>query len=125
MCIRDRALLAAVAIVLVAFVHFPLIPAAPFLEYDPADIPIFIGAFLFGPWAGLGLTVVTAIIQGLDVYKRQVKRGTAGNCSQLYDGGNDAFPAFADYAAQSNKAVADGCVHRDLYGRHCSGWAFV
>ena len=62
-----QALLAAVAIVLVAFVHFPLIPAAPFLEYDPADIPIFIGAFLFGPWAGLGLTVVTAIIQGLTV----------------------------------------------------------
>ncbi|WP_367925809.1 ECF transporter S component [uncultured Ruthenibacterium sp.] len=62
-----QALLAAVAVVLVAFVHFPLIPSAPFLEYDPADIPIFIGAFLFGPWAGLGLTVVAAVIQGITV----------------------------------------------------------
>lgn len=62
-----QALLAAVAVVLVAFVHFPLIPAASFLEYDPADIPIFIGAFLFGPWAGLGLTVVVSVIQGITV----------------------------------------------------------
>ena len=37
------AMLAALAIVLVALIHFPLVPAAPFLEYDPADIPIFIG----------------------------------------------------------------------------------
>ena len=47
------AMLAALAIVLVALIHFPLVPAAPFLEYDPADIPIFIGTFLFGPAAGL------------------------------------------------------------------------
>ena len=33
------AMLAALAIVLVALIHFPLVPAAPFLEYDPADIP--------------------------------------------------------------------------------------
>ena len=45
------AMLAALAIVLVALIHFPLVPAAPFLEYDPADIPIFIGTFLFGPAA--------------------------------------------------------------------------
>ena len=50
------AMLAALAIVLVALIHFPLVPAAPFLEYDPADIPIFIGTFLFGPAAGLALT---------------------------------------------------------------------
>ncbi len=61
------AMLAAIAIVLVAVVHFPLLPAAPFLEYDPADIPIFIGMFLFGPWAGLQLTVVVSLIQGLTV----------------------------------------------------------
>ena len=52
------AMLAALAIVLVALIHFPLVPAAPFLEYDPADIPIFIGTFLFGPAAGLALSAV-------------------------------------------------------------------
>lgn len=61
------ALLAALAIVLVALLHFPLLPAAPFLEYDPADIPIFIGTFLFGPAAGLGLTAVVCILQGFTV----------------------------------------------------------
>ncbi len=58
-------LLAAISIVLVSLVHFPLIPAAPFLEYDPADIPIFIGTFLMGPWAGLALTVIASVCQGL------------------------------------------------------------
>jgi len=58
---------AALAIVLVALIHFPLVPAAPFLEYDPADIPIFIGTFLFGPAAGLALTAVVCVIQGVTV----------------------------------------------------------
>lgn len=60
-------MLAALAIVLVSLVHFPLLPVAPFLEYDPADIPIFIGAFLFGPLPGLLLTAVVSLIQGLTV----------------------------------------------------------
>ena len=60
-------LLCAISIVLVCFVHFPLFPAASFLEYNPADIPIFLGTFLFGPIAGLLLTIVTSIIQGLTV----------------------------------------------------------
>lgn len=61
------AMLTALSVVLVAFIHFPLFPAAAFLEYDPADIPIFIGTFLFGPAAGLGLTVVVSVIQGTTV----------------------------------------------------------
>ena len=60
-------LLAAISIVLVGLIHFPLMPAAPFLEYDPADIPIFIGTFLLGPVGGFLLTVVASTIQGLTV----------------------------------------------------------
>ena len=60
-------ILAAVSVVLVAIVHFPLIPAAAFLEYDPADIPILLGTFALGPVAGLLLTVVASIIQGVTV----------------------------------------------------------
>ena len=52
------AMLAALSIVLVYVVHFPIFPAAPFLEYDPADIPILIGTFAYGPVAGIILTVV-------------------------------------------------------------------
>lgn len=60
-------MLSALAIVLVLFVHFPLIPAAPFLEYDPGDIPILIVTFMYGPWYGLMMTVVVSVIQGVSV----------------------------------------------------------
>ncbi len=59
--------LAACSIVLVAFVHFPIFPAVSFLEYDPADIPILIGTFLFGPVWGLVLTVLVSALQGFTV----------------------------------------------------------
>ena len=61
------AMLVAISVVLVWLVHFPLFPAAAFLEYDPADIPILIGAFTFGPIAGLLLTIVASAVQALTV----------------------------------------------------------
>ena len=80
MCIRDcqttmsrtrkltvLGLLAAISIVLVYLIHYPVFPVAPFLEYDPADIPIFLGTMMFGPVAGLALTAVVSIVQGLTV----------------------------------------------------------
>ena len=60
-------ILAAISVVLVAIVHFPLIPAAAFLEYDPADVPILLGTFALGPVAGLLLTLVASVIQGVTV----------------------------------------------------------
>ena len=60
-------MLVAISIVLVFFVHIPIIPALPFLLYDPADIPIMIGTFAFGPLGGLALTIVTSLIQGFTV----------------------------------------------------------
>jgi riboflavin transporter FmnP len=65
--IAKVSMLVAISVVLVYLVHFPIFPAVPFLEYDPADIPIFIGTFAFGPAAGFMLAVVTAVIQGLTV----------------------------------------------------------
>jgi riboflavin transporter FmnP len=61
------AMLVAVSVILIYAIHFPIFPAAPFLEYDPADIPILIGAFLFGPTAGLAITIVASVIQGVTV----------------------------------------------------------
>jgi len=60
-------MLVAISVVLVYLIHFPIFPAVPFLEYDPADIPIFIGTFAFGPLGGLAITVVTAVVQGTTV----------------------------------------------------------
>ncbi len=61
------AMFTAISIVLVSLIHFPIFPAASFLEYDPADIPIIMATFLFGPWTGLVLTLLVSIIQGITV----------------------------------------------------------
>lgn len=60
-------ILAAISIILVYFIRFPLFPAVPFLEYDPADIPILLGTLMLGPIEGLVLTLVVSVIQGLTV----------------------------------------------------------
>lgn len=57
------AILSALSIVFMLLIRFPLIPAAPYLIYEPADVPILIGAFLFGPLSGLLITVVVSAIQ--------------------------------------------------------------
>jgi len=61
------AMLSALSVMLMFLVRFPIIPAAPFLEYDPADIPALLGAFLFGPGAGLMITFVVSLIQAITV----------------------------------------------------------
>ena len=55
----------AISIILVYFIHFPIFPAVHFLEYDPADISIFIVTFLFGPLSGFITTVVVSVLQWL------------------------------------------------------------
>ena len=57
----------AISVVLVYVVHFPIFPSAPYLEYDPADIPILIGGFAFGPVAGIIITIIACAIQALTV----------------------------------------------------------
>ena len=58
-------LLAAISLALIWMIHFPIFPSASWLEYDPADVAILIGAFLYGPWAGLLLTIVASGLQSL------------------------------------------------------------
>lgn len=57
------AVLAALSIVFMVFIRFPIIPAAPYLIYEPADVPILVGTFIFGPLAGLLITFVVSAIQ--------------------------------------------------------------
>ncbi len=57
-------MLAALSLLLVYFIRFPIFPSAAFLEYDMADVPILIGTFLYGPLWGLALTAVVSTLQG-------------------------------------------------------------
>ncbi len=65
--ITTLSILAAISLVLLAipFLRFPIFPTAPFLEFDMADVPIILGALIFGPFWGLILTLVVCIFQGI------------------------------------------------------------
>lgn len=56
------AMLAAVSAVLV-FLCFPLIPAAPFLKYDMADVPVLFAALTMGAGPGLLVLGIASAIQ--------------------------------------------------------------
>ena len=43
------------------------IPVVLFLKYDPKDIIIAIGAFIYGPLAGLGISIVVSFVEMLSV----------------------------------------------------------
>ena len=60
--ISRLAMMTAVSIVLLLIVRIPF-PPAPFLVYDPADVPIYITAFAFGPVEGLIVTLIVCLIQ--------------------------------------------------------------
>ncbi len=59
--------LSALATVLMLVVRFPIIPAANFLEYEPADAVMLLAAFMYGPLAGLVVTFVVSFIQAVTV----------------------------------------------------------
>ncbi len=59
--------MSAMAVVLAILIHFPIFPSVPFLEYDPADIVIYMSTFVFGIPNALLVTVVVSIVQGVTV----------------------------------------------------------
>ena len=89
--------LAAFSVVLMLAIRVPF-PPAPFLEYDPADVPILIGAFLFGPVGGLILTALVSLLQGLTV---SAGSGFIGIVMHLAATG--CFAVFAGFLYQKNR----------------------
>ncbi len=93
----------ALSIVLVWLIHIPILPAAPFLEYDPADIPILIVTFTYGPLAGLCLTVLVAVIQGVTV---SFASGPYGIIMHIIASGANIFVAGMLYRLKKNRPFA-------------------
>jgi len=60
-------MLSALAIISMLLINIRLMPAAPFLTYDPKDVVIVIGGFMFGPLAALLMSVVVAFIEMITV----------------------------------------------------------
>ena len=63
------AMLAALAYVAMFFIRIPLIPAAPFLEYDPKDVLLVITGFLIGPIQGLVSIILVCLLEMVTVSK--------------------------------------------------------
>lgn len=61
------AMLCAVAYVAMVLIRIKLMPAAPFLTYDPKDVVITLGGFLFGPLYALLISVVVAFLEMITV----------------------------------------------------------
>lgn len=66
MMVAKMAMMVAISVVF-AFIHFPILPAAPFLEYEASNIPILIGTFAFGPLGGFIITALTILLHDMMV----------------------------------------------------------
>ncbi len=56
------AFFSALAVVLMWFPKFPLIPSVPFMSYDFSDVPVLIGTFSLGPVAGIFIVTIKNIL---------------------------------------------------------------
>ncbi|MDR0884592.1 MAG: ECF transporter S component [Oscillospiraceae bacterium] len=65
--LTSMAVLAALSVVAVVALHFPLLPAAPEIEYDAADVFILLAGLFFGWVPGLAVLVIAAVVQAMTV----------------------------------------------------------
>jgi len=63
--ITSISILVALSIIAGYFIHFPILPQAPFLLYDPGSVFLLIGAFKLGPKSGIVMCFITAILFAL------------------------------------------------------------
>lgn len=61
--ITSIGILCAMAVVINVLVHFPMVPAVSFLSYDPKDIVIVIGGFIYGPMVSLLMSGITSVLE--------------------------------------------------------------
>ncbi|MCR4649469.1 MAG: ECF transporter S component [Lachnospiraceae bacterium] len=65
--IATLAMLAAMAYVVMVFIRIPIMPAAPYLEYDAKDIFFVMAGFLVGPVEGIIVVVLVCLIEMVTV----------------------------------------------------------
>ncbi|MCL2047782.1 MAG: ECF transporter S component [Defluviitaleaceae bacterium] len=101
--ITTLGIMTAFSLALVTMVRFPIIPAARFLEYDPADIPILIATFAYGPFAGIVVTFIASVIQGMTV---SAESGPYGIIMHILSTGSFVLTAGMIYKLRRNKLGA-------------------
>ena len=61
------AVLSVLAYVIMVYGRIPVLTVPPFLKYDPKDVIIMLGGFLFGPLSVLAMSVVVSFIEMITV----------------------------------------------------------
>lgn len=61
------AMLCAIAYVVMMLIHVKMIPAAPFLTYDPKDVIIALGGLIWGPGMACIVSAVVALVEMVTV----------------------------------------------------------
>lgn len=56
-------MLCAMAMVVNLIIHFPIVPSVSFLNYDPKDIIIVIGGFIYGPFICFIMSAITSVLE--------------------------------------------------------------
>ena len=87
------AMLSALAYLLMFALRIPFMPAAPFLKYDPKDVIIITGGFLFGPFTSVIMSVIVSFLEMVTVSES----GPIGMIMNIVSSCSFAFTAAAIY----------------------------
>jgi riboflavin transporter FmnP len=63
--IASLAMLSAVAALLMRFVQFPILPGAPYLKFDPSEVPTLLAGVLHGPAAAATVALMKNVLYTL------------------------------------------------------------
>jgi riboflavin transporter FmnP len=55
-------MLSAVAALLMRFVQFPILPSAPYLKFDPSEVPTLMAGLLYGPAAAVAVAFLKNLL---------------------------------------------------------------
>lgn len=107
--------MAAFSVVLAFFIHIPF-PPATYLEYDPADVPIFFVTLTFGPVWGGALALIVSVLQGVTV---SAQSGIYGIIMHFAATGSFVLASGLIYKAKSTwkgaiTALIFGCIAQTL-----------
>lgn len=61
--ITTLGVLCAMAVIINVTIHFPMVPAVSWLNYDPKDIIIVIGGFIYGPMSSLLMSAICSVLE--------------------------------------------------------------
>lgn len=92
-------LLSAIAFILMYF-DFPVLPAFPWLKMDLSDVPALMGAFAFGPLAGV---IIEALKNVLIIILKGTNTGLIGELANFLIGVSLVCPAA--YIYHKNKTI--------------------